>query len=98
MQSKKINPLNDRVLIKPLSDETYNHGNIIIPDAGKERPEVGEVIAVGPGRLSEFGIEITPNVTVGDLVLIPKIGTLRFPFEGEEYYITNFKEILAKIN
>ena len=65
---------------------------------GKERPEMGEVIAVGPGRLSEYGKSIpVRSCRVGDIVLVPKIGTLRVDFEGEEYFIAQDKEILAVI-
>ena len=73
------------------------YGNIVIPDLGKERPEMGEVIAVGPGRQTEFGQFIRVNAKVGDIVLIPKIGSIRIDFEGDEYFITPDKEILASI-
>ena len=73
------------------------YGNIVIPDMGKEKPEMGEVIAVGPGRQTEFGQYIRVNAKVGDIVLVPKIGTLRIDFEGDEYYITADKEILATV-
>jgi len=73
------------------------YGNIIVPDMGKERPEMGEVIAVGPGRYTEFGAFINVNAKVGDLVLVPKIGTIRVEFDGEEYYIVPDKEILAVV-
>lgn len=93
--SKKLLPQNDRVLIKPIQAGEEMYGNIIIPDMGKEKPEMGEVIAVGPGRQSEFGQFIRVNASVGDVVLIPKIGSLRIDFEGEEYFITPDREILA---
>ena len=93
--SKKLLPQNDRVLIKPIQAGEEMYGNIIIPDMGKEKHEMGEVIAVGPGRQSEFGQFIRVNASVGDIVLIPKIGSLRIDFEGEEYFITPDREILA---
>ena len=93
--SKKLLPQNDRVLIKPIQAGEEMYGNIIIPDMGKEKPEMGEVVAVGPGRQSEFGQFIRVNASVGDIVLIPKIGSLRIDFEGEEYFITPDREILA---
>lgn len=95
--SKTIIPQNDRVLIKPLDEGEQMYGNIIIPDLGKEKPEIGEVISVGPGRKSEFGQYIAVNVKVGDTVLVPKIGTLRIDFEGQEYFIVQDREILATI-
>lgn len=93
--SKSLVPQNDRVLIKPIEAGEEMYGNIIIPDMGKEKPEIGEVIAVGPGRQSEFGQFIRVNASVGDIVLIPKIGSLRIDFEGQEYFITQDREILA---
>ena len=96
--SKKLIPQNDRVLIKPVDEGEQMYGNIVIPDLGKEKPEMGEVLAIGPGRMSEFGKYVTVQAKVGDVVLIPKIGTLRFDYDGEEYYIIQDREILATIN
>ena len=95
--SKTLTPQNDRVLIKPIDAGEQMYGNIVIPDLGKERPEMGEVISVGPGRQTEFGQFIRVNAKVGDIVLVPKIGTLRIDFEGEEYYIAQDREILATV-
>ena len=95
--SKSLIPFNDRVIIKPIEEDEQMYGNIVIPDLGKERPEMGEVIAIGPGRHTEFGKFITVNAKVGDIVLIPKIGSIRIDFEGEEFFITADKEILASI-
>lgn len=94
---KVLEPQNDRVLIKPIEEDEQMYGNIVIPDMGKERPEMGQVIAVGPGRQSEFGQYIRVNAKVGDIVLVPKIGTIRIEFEGDEYYITQDREILATV-
>jgi len=95
--SKSLQPQNDRVLIKPVESGEEMYGNIIIPDMGKEKPEMGEVIAVGPGRQSEFGHFIRVNAKVGDFVLIPKVGSLRIDFEGQEYFLTPDREILATV-
>ena len=94
---KQLVPLNDRIVVKPIEAEEQMYGNIIIADMGKERPEMGEVIAVGPGRMSEFGKFMPVNVNVGDVVLLPKIGTLRVEFDGEEYYIGQAKAILCVV-
>lgn len=94
---KQLVPQNDRVLIKPIQEHDLMYGNIIVPDMGKEKPEIGEVIAVGKGRMSEFGAFIPVNSRVGDVVLVPKIGSIRVDFDGEEYYITPDKEILATV-
>ena len=96
--SKTITPCNDRIVIKPIDEGEQTYGSIVIPDMGKEKPEMGEVISVGPGRLSEFGKMIPiRSCKVGDVVLVPKIGTLRLDFEGEEYYIAQDREILAVV-
>ena len=96
--SKLIKPTNDRIVVKPIDEGEQTYGSIVIPDLGKEKPEMGEVIAVGPGRMSEYGQMIpVRSCKIGDVVLVPKIGTLRIDFEGEEYYIAQDKEILAVI-
>ena len=95
--SKQLIPQNDRILLKPIDEGEQMYGNIVIPDMGKEKPEMGEVLAVGSGRQSEFGQFISVNVSVGDIVLVPKIGTLRIDFEGEEYFIVQDREILATV-
>ena len=95
--SKVLQPSNDRLLIKPIDEGEQTYGSIVIPDLGKEKPEMGEILAVGSGRMSEFGHFIPVKHKVGQVVLVPKIGTLRIDFEGEEYYIAQDKEILAVI-
>lgn len=95
--SKMLQPSNDRLLIKPIDEGEQTYGSIVIPDLGKEKPEMGEIIAVGQGRMSEFGHFIPVKHKVGQVVLVPKIGTLRIDFEGEEYYIAQDKEVLAVV-
>lgn len=96
--TKKLIPSNDRVLIKPLDEGEQTYGSIVIPDLGKEKPEMGTVIAIGSGRLSEYGKMIPiRSCHVGDTVLVPKLGTLRIDFEGEEYLVAQDREILAVI-
>jgi len=92
---KKLNPSNDRVVVKPIEEDEQLYGNIIVPDMGKERPEMGTVIATGPGRMSEFGKHIPVKAKVGQVVLVPKIGSIRVELEGQEFYIVQDKEILA---
>lgn len=95
---KSIQPLNDRVLIKPINEEEQRRGSILIADMGEDKTRYGEVIAVGPGRMSEFGHWIpVDNVTIGDKVVIPRIGTQRIEIEGEEYWALPAKEIVAKL-
>lgn len=88
---------NDLVLIKPLDKQEEMYGSIIVPDMGTETPEVGKVLGVGPGRRSEFGAEIEVHSKVGDIVVVPKIGTIRFTYNGTEYFIVRDKEILVQI-
>lgn len=96
--AKLLQPTNDRILVKPIDEGEQTYGSIVIPDMGKEKPEMGEVLAIGPGRMSEHNQLITVrSCKVGDIVLVPKIGTLRIDFEGEEYYIAQDREILAVI-
>lgn len=95
---KTLKPTNDRILVKPIDEGEQTYGSIVIPDMGKEKPEMGEVLAIGPGRLSEHGQLITVrSCKVGDIILVPKIGTLRLDFEGEEYYIAQDREVLAVV-
>lgn len=96
--SKMLLPSNDRILIQPIDEGEQTYGSIVIPDMGKEKPEMGEVLAVGPGRLSEYGQMIpVRSCKVGDIVLVPKIGTLRVDFEGQEYFIAQDREVLAVV-
>ena len=97
--AKELKPTNDRILLKPIDEGEQTYGSIVIPDMGKERPEMGKVLAIGPGRLSEHGQLITVrSCKVGDVVLVPKIGALRLDFDGEEYYIAQDREILAVVH
>ena len=97
--SKTLSPTNDRILIKPIDEGEQTYGSIVIPDMGKEKPEMGKVLAIGPGRYTETGnINLVKSCKVGDVVLVPKIGTLRIDFEGEEYYIAQDREVLAVVN
>jgi chaperonin GroES len=98
--TKTLSPSNDRILIRPIDEGEQTYGNIVIPDMGKEKPEMGEVLAVGPGRQSELDpskIISVRSCKVGDTVLVPKIGTLRIDFDGEEYYLAQDKEVLAVV-
>ena len=95
---KTITPCNDRILIKPIDAGEQTYGSIVIPDMGKEKPEMGTVISTGPGRLSEYGKMIPiRSCKVGDVVLIPKLGSLRIDFEGDEYFIAQDREVLAVV-
>ena len=93
----KIQPLGDRVIVKPLEAEEKTKGGIVIPDTAKERPQEGEIIAVGPGKRE--GDKVIPlEVKVGDKVLYGKYsGTEIRDNEGQEYLILREEDILAKV-
>ena len=95
---KKLEALFDAVIVKPIENEETLYGNIIVPDMGKEKPEIAKVLAIGPGRLTEHGTLMTVrSCQVGDTVMVPKIGTLRVDYEGSEYYLAQDREVLAVI-
>ncbi len=94
-----IKPLQDRVVVKPLEEmETTTAGGIVIPDSAKEKPQLGEVIAVGPGKLNEDGKHIPIGVKVGDHVFHSKYGGTNVKIEGQEYIILREDDILAVAN
>jgi len=94
---KSILPANDRILVKPIDEGEQTYGSIVIPDMGKERPEMGEVVAVGPGHTVMGGNFIPTQLTPGDIVVLPTLGFTKFEYEGEEYWIGKENEVLAKI-
>ena len=82
-----IRPLQDRVLVKRISAEETTKGGIIIPDTAKEKPQEGEIVAVGNGKLLDNGQLRKPEVKVGDKVLFSKDGGTEVKFDGQEYLI-----------
>ena len=92
----KLEPLADRVVVKPIEKEEMTKSGIVLPDTVKERPQEGEVIAVGPGRLSEDGKRIAMDIKVGDRVIYAKYGGTEIKIEDEELVILREGDILAK--
>ena len=92
----KIEPLGDRVVIKALPKEEVSKGGIVLPDTAKEKPQEGEIIAVGPGKLSEDGKRIAMEVKVGDRVVYSKYAGTEFKLDDEEVIILRESDILAK--
>jgi chaperonin GroES len=90
-----VKPLSDRVLVKPLDEKEVKKGGIIIPDSAKEKPQEGEVVALGTGKLDESGKKIEFTVKKGDRVLISKYGGTEIKFEGENYLIMREDDILG---
>ncbi len=93
----KVKPLHDRVLVKRIEEEERTKGGIIIPDTAKEKPIRGEVIAVGPGRITDDGKRIEMSVKVGDKVMFNKYAGTEIKIEGEEYLIMREDDIVAII-
>jgi len=93
----KIQPLADRVLVKPVKDEEAKKGGIIIPDSAKEKPQQGVVIAVGTGKLDEKGNKIPFTVKAGDKVLMPKYGGTEVKIGDDELQIMREEDILGII-
>ena len=92
----KLQPLGDRVVVRPIEREEVTKGGIVLPDTVKEKPQEGKVLAAGPGRLSEDGKRIAMDVTVGDVVLYVKYGGTEVKIDGEELMILRESDILAK--
>jgi len=91
-------PLHDQVIIKPLSAEEKTKSGIILPDTvSKERPEQGEVVAVGPGRLLDNGQKSLMSVQIGQKVMFKKYSTEELKYDGQEYLVVAEKDILAII-
>jgi len=92
----KLQPLADRLVVKPIEQEEVTKGGIVLPDTAKEKPQEGKVLAVGPGRLSEAGKRVPMGVKVGDIVIYAKYGGTEIKVEDEELIILRESDILAK--
>ena len=94
--SVSIKPLEDRIVVKSVEAEQTTASGLVIPDTAKEKPQEGEVLAVGPGRWNEVGDERIPlDVKVGDRVLYSKYGGTEIKHGGEEYLILSARDVLA---
>ena len=93
----KLQPLADRVVVKPIEEEEVSKGGIILPDTAKEKPQKGQVIAVGPGKLDETGKRIPPEVKKGDKVIYQKFAGTELKQGDEEVLILRESDILAII-
>jgi chaperonin GroES len=93
-----IKPLEDRIVVKPLDAEQTTASGLVIPDTAKEKPQEGEVLAVGPGRWDDEGEKRIPqDVKVGDVVLYSKYGGTEVKYAGDEYLILSARDVLAII-
>lgn len=93
----KLVPLGDRIVIKPVLQEEVLASGIVIPDTAKEKPQQGEVLAVGPGRLDDNGKRLPMDVAVGDRVLYAKYTGQEIKIEQEEYIVLSEKDVLCKV-
>jgi chaperonin GroES len=92
---RAIRPLGDRVLVRAVEEKEVRHGSIIVPDTAREKPQQGEVVAVGPGRTTKQGERVKPEVKKGDRVLYGKYSGTEVTMGGVEYLIMHEDDILA---
>ena len=92
-----IEPLGDRIVLLPIDEGEQQYGSIIVPDMGKEKPEMGEVLAVGEGRITNDGAVIKNQLKEGQIVMVPKFGAQTVVTEGETYVIASENDVLGII-
>jgi len=92
----KLEPLGDRVVIKPSKREEVSKGGIVLPDTAKEKPQEGEVVAIGPGKMTDDGKRIAMDVKVGDIVVYARYAGTEFKIDEEELIVVRESDILAK--
>ena len=92
-----IIPLGDKIVILPQEEGEQTYGNIVVPDMGKEKPEMGTVLAVGPGRISTDGTLIPNRIEVGVTVIVPKFGAQVVVVENETYIVASENDVLGII-
>ena len=90
-------PLGERIVIKPMEQETQTRGGILLPDTAKEKPQEGEVIAVGSGRLADDGSRIAMELSIGDKVIYSKYAGTEYEDDDDEYLIMRESDVLAKL-
>lgn len=95
--SISIKPLEDRIVIRQVEVEQTTASGLVIPDTAKEKPQEGEVIAVGPGRVDDNGNRIPVDVKVGDVVIYSRYGGTEVKYEGQEFQILSSRDVLAVV-
>jgi len=90
-----LQPLDDRIVVKPGESEETTASGLVIPDTAKEKPQQGEVLAVGPGRIDDKGNRVPIDVTVGDRVIYSKYGGTEITSEGKDLLILSARDVLA---
>jgi len=92
----KLEPLGDRLVVRPIAKEEVTKSGIVLPDTAKEKPQEGEVLAVGPGRLTDEGQRIPMDIKVGDIIIYAKYGGSEIKMDSEELIILREADVLAK--
>jgi chaperonin GroES len=93
----KLQPLEDRIVVRPAEAEETTISGLVIPDTAKEKPQQGEVLAIGPGRRAENSGELIPlDIAVGDTIIYSKYGGTEIVFDGEDLLILSSRDVLAK--
>lgn len=95
--SISIKPLEDRIVIRQVEAEQTTASGLVIPDTAKEKPQEGEVVAVGPGRVDDNGNRIPVDVKVGDVVIYSRYGGTEVKYEGQEFQILSSRDVLAVV-
>ncbi len=98
MAQLNVRPLHDRILVRRMAEEEKTAGGIIIPDTAKEKPQRGEVVATGKGRITEDGKTLPLEVKVGDRVLFGKYSGTELKLDGKEYLMINENDVLGVLN
>lgn len=95
--SVSIKPLEDRIVIKQVEAETTTASGLVIPDTAKEKPQEGEVVAVGPGRIDDNGNRVPLDISVGDKVIYSKYGGTEVKYGGEDLLVLSARDVLAVV-
>ena len=95
--SVSIKPLEDRIVVKSLEAEQTTASGLVIPDTAKEKPQEGEVLAVGPGRIDDKGNRVPLDISVGDRVIYSKYGGTEVKHQGDEFLILSARDVLAVV-
>ena len=96
--SVSIKPLEDRIVIQQVEAEQTTASGLVIPDTAKEKPQEGEVLSIGPGRIDDNGNRVPLDVNVGDKVIYSKYGGTEVKYAGEEYLILSARDVLAVVS
>ncbi len=96
--SVNIKPLEDRIVVKALEAEQTTASGLVIPDTAKEKPQEGEVVAIGPGRIDDNGNRVPLDVSVGDKVIYSKYGGTEVKYAGDEFLILSARDVLAVVS